>query len=71
MEHPLEDHAERAISSVCCRPGRVSCSISLMKRAFVPGETLNADLHVQNSSIRKASIVNLQLKQVSKANPPY
>ncbi|XP_060569015.1 arrestin domain-containing protein 2-like [Ruditapes philippinarum] len=63
-ELPLEDHAERAISSVCCRPGRVSCSLAIMKRAFVPGEILRADIHVQNSSIRKSSIVSLQLKQM-------
>ncbi|KAH3830547.1 hypothetical protein DPMN_103791, partial [Dreissena polymorpha] len=63
-EQPLEDQAERAISSVCCRPGRVSCSLALYKRAFVPGETLRADIHVQNSSFRKSGLVSVQLKQM-------
>ncbi|KAJ8304666.1 hypothetical protein KUTeg_018249 [Tegillarca granosa] len=62
--HPLEDHSERSVHTVCCRPGRVSCSISLPKRAYVPGETLRAEILVHNLSIRKSGAVSLQLKQI-------
>ncbi|KAK3098221.1 hypothetical protein FSP39_017365 [Pinctada imbricata] len=62
--HPLEDHSERSVHTVCCRPGRVSCSISLPKRAYVPGETLRAGLVIHNLSIRKSGAVSLQLKQI-------
>lgn len=42
----------------------MSCSISLPKRAYVPGETLRAEILVHNLSIRKSGAVSLQLKQV-------
>ncbi|XP_021342876.1 arrestin domain-containing protein 17-like isoform X2 [Mizuhopecten yessoensis] len=63
-QHPLEDHSERSVHTFCCRPGRVSCSISLPKRAYVPGEILRAAITVHNLSIRKSGAVSLQLKQI-------
>lgn len=62
--HPLEDHAEKAVHTVCCRPGHVSCSITLPKRAYVSGENLRTEVVVHNMSIRKSGAVSLQLKQV-------
>ncbi|CAC5414373.1 unnamed protein product [Mytilus coruscus] len=62
--HRLEDHAERSVSTLCCRPGRVSCTLSLPKRACVPGEILRAEILVHNMSIRKSGAVSLQLKQI-------
>ena len=65
--HALEDHAERMFSSTCCRPGRVACSLSVLKRSYVPGETIRADVQIHNSSMRKSGVCRLQLKQVSVA----
>lgn len=62
--HPLEDHAEKAVHTVCCRPGHVSCSITLPKRAYVSGENLRTEVVVHNMSIRKSGAVSLQLKQI-------
>ncbi|XP_071096238.1 arrestin domain-containing protein 2-like isoform X1 [Haliotis cracherodii] len=62
--HPLEDHAERSFSTVCCRPGRVSCSLSVIKRAYVPGEVIRADVQLQNLSMRKSGVCKVQLKQL-------
>ncbi|XP_025076580.1 arrestin domain-containing protein 2-like isoform X2 [Pomacea canaliculata] len=62
--HALEDHAERAFSSTCCRPGRVSCSLSVMKRSYVPGEHIKADVQLSNNSVRKSGPCRLQLKQL-------
>ncbi|XP_076443275.1 arrestin domain-containing protein 17-like isoform X2 [Babylonia areolata] len=62
--HALEDHAERSFSSTCCRPGRVACSLAVLKRSYVPGETIRADVHIHNSSMRKSGICRLQLKQL-------
>ncbi|KAK7486831.1 hypothetical protein BaRGS_00021978, partial [Batillaria attramentaria] len=62
--HALEDHAERAFSSTCCRPGRVACSLSVLKRSYVPGETIRADVQMHNSSMRKSGMCRLQLKQL-------
>ncbi|KAK7116244.1 arrestin domain-containing protein 2-like isoform X2 [Littorina saxatilis] len=62
--HALEDHAERSFSSTCCRPGRVACSLSVLKRSYVPGETIRADVQIHNSSMRKSGVCRLQLKQL-------
>ncbi|XP_041365500.1 arrestin domain-containing protein 17-like [Gigantopelta aegis] len=62
--HALEDHAERSFSSVCCRPGRVSCSLSIIKRGYVPGETIKTEIHLHNLSMRKSGVCKLQLKQL-------
>ncbi|KAL5004541.1 hypothetical protein ScPMuIL_017997 [Solemya velum] len=64
ITHPFEDYAERSVHNVCCRPGRISCSISLTKRAYVPGEFIRTELHVHNLSLRKSGAVSLQLKQL-------
>ncbi|XP_048738234.1 arrestin domain-containing protein 17-like isoform X2 [Ostrea edulis] len=62
--HPLEDHAEKSVHTLCCRPGHVSCSITLPKRAYVSGENLRTEIVVHNMSIRKSGAVSLQLKQI-------
>ncbi|XP_050400299.1 arrestin domain-containing protein 17 isoform X1 [Patella vulgata] len=62
--HALEDHAERSFSSVCCRPGRVTCSLSVIKRAYVPGENIRVDVQLHNLSMRKSGHCDIQLKQL-------
>ncbi|GFR64902.1 arrestin domain-containing protein 3 [Elysia marginata] len=63
--HILEDHAERTFSTTCCRPSRVSCSLCVPKRSFVPGETIHADVQIHNMTMKKSGVCRLQLKQVS------
>ncbi|CAG5125938.1 unnamed protein product, partial [Candidula unifasciata] len=62
--HMLEDHAERTFSTTCCRPSRVSCSLCVMKRSYVPGEVIHADVQIHNMTMRKSGPCRLQLKQL-------
>ncbi|KAH9518393.1 hypothetical protein Btru_016704 [Bulinus truncatus] len=62
--HVLEDHAERTFSTSCCRPSRVSCSLCVLKRSYVPGETIHADVQIHNMTMRKSGPCKLQLKQL-------
>ncbi|XP_005092707.1 arrestin domain-containing protein 3 isoform X2 [Aplysia californica] len=62
--HVLEDHAERTFSTTCCRPSRVSCSLCVLKRSYVPGETVHADVQIHNMTMRKSGPCRLQLKQL-------
>ncbi|RUS76289.1 hypothetical protein EGW08_015961 [Elysia chlorotica] len=62
--HILEDHAERTFSTTCCRPSRVSCSLCVPKRSFVPGETIHADVQIHNMTMKKSGVCRLQLKQL-------
>ncbi|XP_059179376.1 arrestin domain-containing protein 17-like isoform X2 [Physella acuta] len=62
--HVLEDHAERTFSTTCCRPSRVSCSLCVLKRSYVPGETIHADVQIHNMTMRKSGSCRLQLKQL-------
>lgn len=61
----LEDHAEATSTrGSCCRPSHVSCSLSLLKRQFVPGESIILIIDIENRGLRRTGACILQLKQV-------
>lgn len=43
----------------------MSCSLSVLKRSYVPGEHIKADVQLSNNSVRKSGPCRLQLKQVN------
>ncbi|XP_064609283.1 arrestin domain-containing protein 2-like [Liolophura sinensis] len=64
LREMLEDHAERTVRGACCRPGRISCSVSLPKRFYVPGEALCVTANVDNVSVKRCGQCSLQIKQL-------
>lgn len=64
MSSPIEDYTEKSLGDGCCQTGHVSCSLTLDKQIFVPGENINATITLQNISFRKCGSCNMQLKQI-------
>ncbi|GAB1606183.1 arrestin domain-containing protein 3-like [Argonauta hians] len=64
VHSPIEDYTEKSLGNGCCQTGHVSCSITLEKQLFVPGENIIATITLQNISFRKCGSCNMQLKQI-------
>ncbi|XP_064620614.1 arrestin domain-containing protein 17-like [Lineus longissimus] len=48
----------------CCRSGRVTCTVAIPNCGFVPGQSITANILVQNKSTSKVKGASLALKQM-------